>query len=84
MIDYWQRSITIFEVILEIGKQSVYKLSEKTGIPKSSIYRHLLAMFKRNQHPESEFWETEVGQKFLRRLVFAVLLKCCAKIFKFS
>ena len=79
LIDYWQRSITIFEVILEIGKQSVYKLSEKTGIPKSSIYRHLLAMFKRNQHPESKFWETEVGQKFLCRLVFAVLYEFCIK-----
>ncbi len=79
MIYYWQRSLRIFETILEFGKQSVYKLSEKTGIPKSSVHRHLLALLKRNQHPESEFWETEAGVKFLCRLVFAVLYEFCIK-----
>ena len=79
MIDYRKRSVTIFETVLEFGKQSIYKLSEKTKIPKSSVYRHLKALVKRNQHPESEFWETEVGQKFLDRLVFAILYEFCIK-----
>ena len=79
MIDYRKRSVTIFETVLEFGKQSIYKLSEKTKIPKSSVYRHLKAIVKRNQHPESEFWETEVGQNFLDRLVFAILYEFCIK-----
>ncbi|MEA1969638.1 MAG: DUF6399 domain-containing protein [Thermodesulfobacteriota bacterium] len=79
MINYWERSRKIFQAILKNGKQSVYKLSEQTGISKSSIYRHLVAMLKRNQHPESEFWETEEGRHFLCRLVSAVLFEFCIK-----
>ena len=79
MMDYWQRSRKIFQAILKGGKQSGYKLSAKTGIPKSSIYRHLMALLKRNRYPESEFWETEAGRQFLCRLVSPVLYEFCIK-----
>ena len=78
-MNYWQRSRKIIQAIVENGKQSVYKLSKQTGIPKSSIYRLLKAILKRNRHPESEFWETVVGRQFLNRLVIAVLYDFCIK-----
>ena len=37
------------------------------------MHRHLRAQKRRNQHPESFFWETEAGSAWLRLLVFAVL-----------
>jgi hypothetical protein len=37
------------------------------------------SLLKRNRYPESEFWETEAGLKFLCRLVFAVLYEFCIK-----
>ena len=79
MMNYWQRSRKIIESIIEKGKQSVYKLSEQTGIPKSSVYRHLKGILKRKRCPESEFWETALGRQFLSRLVIAVLYDFCIK-----
>jgi len=79
MISYWQRSREIIQSIVEKGKQSVYKLSEQTGIPKSSVYRHLKGILKRKRCPESEFWETALGRQFLSRLVIAVLYDFCIK-----
>lgn len=79
MINYWQRSREILQSIVEKGKQSAYKLSELTGIPKSSVYRHLKGILKRNRCPESEFWETALGRQFLNRLVIAVLYDFCIK-----
>lgn len=78
-MSYWQRSRKIIQAIVENGKQSVYKLSEQTGIPKSSIYRHLKGLLKRTRCPESEFWETALGRQFLSRLVIAVLYDFCIK-----
>jgi len=43
------------------------------GISKSSVDRHKKALERRNRHPESWFWETEEGQKWLHLLVVAVL-----------
>lgn len=40
---------------------------------KSCVHRHELSRVRRNQHPESEFWETEAGEEWLKLLVFAVL-----------
>ena len=79
MINYWQRSREIFQSMVEKGKQSAYKLSELTGIPKSSVYRHLKGILKRKQCPESEFWETALGRQFLNRLVIAILYDFCIK-----
>lgn len=66
----------VIKVVAEIGKgkiKSLRKIAKKIGIGKSSVQRHLRGLAKRNCHPESSFWETEAGQEWLRRLVFAVL-----------
>lgn len=78
-MNYWKRSRKIVQSIVEKGKQSVYKLSEQTGIPKSSVYRHLKGILKRKRCPESEFWETALGRQFLSRLMIAVLYDFCIK-----
>ena len=59
--------------IADHGKQTCRQLGGKLGIPKSTIHRHCQARERRNQYPESSFWETEVGQSWLRRLYFGVL-----------
>lgn len=43
------------------------------GLTKSSVHRHLRARALRDRHPESEWWETEAGEAWLRLLVFAAL-----------
>jgi DNA-binding transcriptional ArsR family regulator len=63
----------IFECIHEKAHQSICTIASVTGIPKSSVGRHLRVIKKRTQHPESYFWETEEGGEWLRLLVFAVI-----------
>lgn len=63
----------IFECIRKKAHQSIRAIASVTGIPKSSVGRHLRSIKKRTQHPESYFWETEEGGKWLRLLVFAVI-----------
>jgi hypothetical protein len=63
----------IFECIREKAHQSIRAIASITGIPKSSVGRHLRSIKKRTQSPESYFWETEEGGKWLRLLVFAVI-----------
>src|SRR6266481_3711134 len=69
----WAKSVVIFNVIREHGKQSVRRLAERTGLSKSSVHRHLQAAKRRDRYPESSFWETEAGRTWLIRLVVATL-----------
>jgi hypothetical protein len=69
----WAKSVCIFNTIREHGKQSVRRLSERTGLSKSSVHRHLQAVNRRDRYPESSFWETEAGRTWLIRLVVATL-----------
>jgi hypothetical protein len=63
----------IFECIHEKAHQSIRTIASVTGIPKSSVGRHLRVIKRRTQHPESYFWETEEGGEWLRLLVFAMI-----------
>jgi Family of unknown function (DUF6399) len=58
-------------------KESVYlsrrDIAKVLGISKSSVQRHLTSQFRRQQYPESHFWETAEGQNWLRLLVFGVI-----------
>jgi hypothetical protein len=54
------------------GQQTCRQLGGKLGIPKSTIHRHGQARERRNKYPASRFWETEVGQSWLRRLYLGV------------
>jgi len=59
--------------VFEYGEQTCRELAERLGCSKSSAHRHEQARKKRDQHPESYFWETEEGYDWLRRLVFATI-----------
>jgi hypothetical protein len=48
-------------------------IAQVLGISKSSVQRHLTSQFRRQQYPESHFWETAEGQEWLRLLVFGVI-----------
>lgn len=63
----------IIREIEKYGKKSIRKLAHIINLSKSSIHRHLQAKERRDQHPESSLWETEVGNDWMRLLVFATI-----------
>jgi uncharacterized protein DUF6399/winged helix-turn-helix DNA-binding protein len=70
---FWDNSRRIFNSLCDNATQSVRHLAQQTGLSKSSVHRLRRAMERRNGHPESWLWETEDGQRWLRRLVVATL-----------
>ena len=54
-------------------RQTLRKIAVTTGISKSSVHRHRQAINRRNQYPESSFWETAAGSQWLARLVFGLV-----------
>ena len=70
---YWTKSRLIFNSFREHAKTSIRQVARQTGISKSSVHRLGQAMARRNQHPESWFWESEEGRRWFIRLVVAVL-----------
>ncbi len=68
-----ERCQAVFKAGYEFGKTSFRSLAQETNLSKSSIHRLHHRIARRNQHPESELWETEAGQKWLRLLVLATL-----------
>jgi len=70
---FWDRSLRICKCLCDHGKQSIRQLAQQTGFSKSSVHRLQQAMVRRHCHPESWFWETEEGRRWLTRLVVATL-----------
>ena len=68
-----ERCQKIFQSVSGKTQQSIRAIASTTGIPKSSVDRHLRTIKRRQQHPESYFWETEEGRQWLRLLVFGVI-----------
>src|SRR5262249_52708543 len=69
----WAKSVVIFNAIREHGTQSIRSLADRIGLSKSSVYRHLQAIDRRDRYPESSLWETKAGRTWLIRLVVATL-----------
>src|SRR5438132_4755774 len=70
---FWNKSLPIFNCLCAHGTQSVRRIAHKTGLSKSSVHRLTQAMARRGRHPESWWWETEEGRRWLARLVGATL-----------
>ena len=70
---FWAKSLRIFKCLCDNATQSVRHLAQQTGFSKSSVHRLRQAMAERHGHPESWFWETEEGRRWLTRLVVATL-----------
>ncbi len=70
---FWAKSLLIFNSFCDNAKQSIRQVAHQTGLSKSSVHRLKQAIDRRARHPESWFWETEEGRRWLIRLVVAVL-----------
>ena len=68
-----ERSQKVADCIQSNVKQSVRAIAERTGLKKSSVHRHLQAIARRRQSPESDWWETTLGYQCLLRLVYGVI-----------
>jgi hypothetical protein len=70
---FWTKSVRIFKSLCENANQSIRQLARQTGISKSSGHRLTQAIERRDRSPESWWWETEDGRRWLTRLVVAAL-----------
>ena len=70
---FWTKSLLLFNFFRANAKASMRQIACQTGLSKSSVHRLSQAMEQRNSHPESWFWETQEGRRWLIRLVVAVL-----------
>ena len=66
-------SLLIVGQLATKGNLSIRKIASTVNRSKSAVHRHLRRQKIRNAHPESMFWETEVGEAWLRRMMLATL-----------
>jgi DNA-binding IclR family transcriptional regulator len=69
----WDKSLRSVTCLCDHGTQSVRRLAHQTGLSTSSVHRLQRAMERRGRHPESWWWDTEEGRRWLTRLVVATL-----------
>ena len=67
------RSQKVAACIKENVAQTLREVAATTGLSKSSVHRHRAAIKRRNQYPESSYWETAAGSQWLVRLVFGIV-----------
>ena len=68
-----ERCQAVFKAGYQLGKTSFRSLAQKNNLSKSSVHRLYHRIKRRNQHPESELWESSAGQQWLRLLVLATI-----------
>ena len=68
-----ERGQKVADCIQSHVKQSVRAIATATGLNKSSVHRHQQGIERRNQYPESDWWETASGYQWLFRLVYGVI-----------
>src|SRR5262249_22414486 len=70
---FWDKSLRICKSLCDNSPQGVRRIAQQTGLSKSSVPRLTQAMERRNRYPESWWWETEDGRRWLTRLLVAAL-----------
>jgi hypothetical protein len=68
-----QRSQQVADYIQTHAASTIATIAEATGLHPSSVHRHRQGLSRRQQYPESSWWETAVGYGWLVRLVIAVV-----------
>ena len=68
-----ERCLLVAKCRLQEGAFSIRAIANATGLSKSSVGRHQQAIARRAQHPESSWWETQVGGAWLRLLVLGIV-----------
>ena len=58
---------------------SMSQVSQELDLSKSMVKRHNKRQDRRNQNPESEFWNSPTGQQFLKRLIVSAIYTFCIK-----
>ena len=64
-----ERRQKVFQALKEKSVKGIQAIASATGISKSSVHRHQQSIVRGNQHPQSEWWETEAGGAWLKLLV---------------
>lgn len=67
------RGKKVFQAVKNNPAQGIQAIASATELSKSSVHRHQQAIARRNQHPESAWWETEAGSTWLKLLVVGSL-----------
>ena len=57
----------------ENPNQSIRKAAKELGVSKDMVYRQDKRTKRRTQYSESEFWNSEAGQSFLKRLIVGAI-----------
>ena len=73
MISIRERGQKVAACVEANVRQTLRQIAVTTGISKSSVHRHRQAIARRNQYPESSFWESAAGSQWLSRLVFGIV-----------
>ena len=68
----------ILSIINRKGK-SLRNIARETQIPKSTVHYHKQKMDKRIEVSGTDFWETDIGNEFITRLVIASIFIFCIK-----
>ncbi|MHC5862108.1 helix-turn-helix domain-containing protein [Nostoc sp.] len=68
-----ERCQKVLQCLCEKTDQSLRAIAAATGIPKSSVHRHIKTIQRRQKYGESYLWETDAGGEWLRLLVFGVI-----------
>jgi len=68
-----ERSQKVADCIKTKAGQTLKTIAASTRLHPSSVHRHRQGISRRNQYPESSFWETEAGYRWLTRLVFGLV-----------
>ena len=72
-MDFRMRCQQIFTFFQQTPTGTVRAAASATGMSKSAAHRHKQTLARRNQYPESWFWETEAGRQWLGLLVCATI-----------
>jgi predicted transcriptional regulator len=75
-----ERSQKVMQVLRQGGTHTVRAIAQTLGMSKSSVHRHQQALQRRQQYPESTFWDSTAGAQWLKILVLAtVFVFCCQR-----
>ena len=72
-----KRGQQIFTFFQRHPQGSLQQAAQETGMSKAAASRHKQAIARRNQHPESWLWETDVGRTW-------VVILICATVYFFG
>ena len=58
---------------------SIRQTSKALGVSKDTVYRQRKQTLARRKFSESEFWDSEAGQQFIKRLIVSAIYTFCIK-----